>query len=684
MESRVREGARGSSERKEEDTAGQWTTVLRRKEKKCSTMATKTCFIDSLPINTCSYDLEKYFSPYGPISSIYIPPKLRPQRNVRYAFIKFQSSHSAEMAIKRENGRRMLSGNLNVKFAKADKQLPRTPTWQPHHRPKTFNNDPPPPKPLVSKRDHRTYKQACTGSSPNQTSPPTQPIIEPSPTKPPPPAGSPIPVALPTPLPECFRYEPSAERKLSSRILGEEVEKIRDNLEVKEIDGETLLTIKGKKGNRNAEILGRSVVATALSTLSSSEILSLILAEGINSLTIKPLGGLLHLITFLSVEEKEAFMECKWLEQWFHDIQDVAINCSAKWRKTWVNVYGVPIWGWEYENFFDIGCTFGKVLSVEMSNLNKAKILIITDCFFHINCEMALDMEGYLTKIHIFEEKDNHNSIQKECQLSPIKVQSSSCSEQPNQEEAKNDAMCTDDVSDDDVNNLLADRTNKKNLSSSPNSQKTRHTNQDLFSLNNHQSPIINQSLNDFSSTHESPTNIMLGAHNTKKTDLMEPKKNRIMEIEERPPKKPTTSPDHKLKSPIPTSNRFGLLLRPSYSSNSSSSLPDPLFPPGFESNISPDIKQAQVKKRARKILKRKKSKKPTLPQIPPSPDHPPTLTTHNNGAEDPNTHILTASNTMNLAKVLGLDFSGPMGELQERVEEEIQRQNADWAASQE
>lgn len=79
-------------------------------------------------------------------------------------------------------------------------------------------------------------------------------------------------------------------------------------------------------------------------------------------------------------------------------------------------MYGVLLSGWGYENFFSIGNIFGRVLSVDHSNFDRAKILIITDCLFNINCEMEIDIEGTLSKIFISENQTQYSITQPEIQ----------------------------------------------------------------------------------------------------------------------------------------------------------------------------------------------------------------------------------------------------------------------------
>lgn len=119
-------------------------------------------------------------------------------------------------------------------------------------------------------------------------------------------------------------------------------------------------------------------------------------------MTIQPMGGILHLITFTSLEEKQAMLESKWLEQRFINLRNVNSKVGSLWKITWISVYGILLMAWGYKNFFKIGCVFGRIISVNYSNYDCAKNLIITGNLFTINCIMLLDVEGIQFKISIF------------------------------------------------------------------------------------------------------------------------------------------------------------------------------------------------------------------------------------------------------------------------------------------
>lgn len=193
----------------------------------------------------------------------------------------------------------------------------------------------------------------------------------------------------------------SQARIISSRILGEDVEQAKLDLEVGELECEEAGLLKVHKNPENEELLNRSVIVVDNSPTPTSSILSQILSEGVNCLTMKPMGGPLHLITFESLEDKLAMIESKWLSKWFMEIRNVNNSCTTQWRETWIKVYGVPLAAWSYDNFYKIGCIFGKVLSVRYDNFDCASILTVTDCLFKINCKMGLMLMEKSQNIHM-------------------------------------------------------------------------------------------------------------------------------------------------------------------------------------------------------------------------------------------------------------------------------------------
>lgn len=140
----------------------------------------------------------------------------------------------------------------------------------------------------------------------------------------------------------------------------------------------------------------------------------------------------MHLISFSSVEDKTTMIESNWLENWFIAIRDVNMKSSSLWREVWIKVYGVPLFAWGYENFYNIGCIFGRVISVDHSRFDYARVLVFTDCMFTINNNMALEINEEKHKIFVSEEccsnelsfktQLSHNSGQRPPEKSPVRA----------------------------------------------------------------------------------------------------------------------------------------------------------------------------------------------------------------------------------------------------------------------
>lgn len=125
------------------------------------------------------------------------------------------------------------------------------------------------------------------------------------------------------------------------------------------------------KCEENSEILQRSPIALSSSSQPSEVILNHILSESVNCLTIKPMGGMLHLVTFETFEDKKSLMERGWLLRWFSKLINDNDERASLWIETWINIYGVPLIAWGYDNFFNIGCVFGRVISTDYRGFER-------------------------------------------------------------------------------------------------------------------------------------------------------------------------------------------------------------------------------------------------------------------------------------------------------------------------
>ena len=428
---------------------------------------------------------------------------------------------------------------------------------------------------------------------------------------------------------------------MSSRALGEDTENIRESLGEIDLDGDYVAALSGRKCEEKKEMFQRSVVAIAMSFQSSDILMDTILAQGVNSLQIKPMGGRLHLITFASIDEKVAMLESKWLDQWFIHLGEVNNKSSGLWREAWLRIHGIPLVAWSYENFYNTGCIFGRINSVNCSDFDCGYILVTTDCLFEINCKISLDIEGIKYPVYISEKNGQWSNVpsQKKANVnskpvqnipsppppeptSPSQVKTKETSEQSNIPHDSNvSPLCNNDCMGKSPPTKASQQKNFKIPTfSSPQSQPLKPQDTCLNSLGNVTNAHAKQLLTFNDGSGSCPHSPSLSGRNQKpnkpqneppyipSTAHLKPKSPLLLPSIS----KPISSPDRpKL---IPTFNKFGPLLRNTKSSSSSSttlgssSESGPLFPPGFEDNIPPQTKIAQLRKRQKKWRRRKSS----------------------------------------------------------------------------
>lgn len=361
-------------------------------------------------------------------------------------------------AIHRLNGRKIEKNCILLQPAKYDKKTPLPPPKSlssPFQKPPYSRKPLQKPNPLptsLSRRDHRSYREAAQAySNPNLI-----PILNPQPIPNPPSpikphenhsphliqnhsstkAPEPTSPKAPSlsdmneldPQPDFFFFNPSKHRRMSSRALGTDTEKIRDELIATEIENDCFAIIKGEYSQENEDLFNRSIIAMAYASTPSNSLMEGILAAGVNCLTIQPLGGMMHLLTFSSMEDKQAMIESGWLDNWFEHISEVEKSFSPLWRETWIKIYGVPLSAWSYQNFYNIGCVYGRVISVDHSNFEYANVLVFTDCLFKINSKLAMQIEEYTFKIFTFEDGPSKTKPSPPTNPVPLTSTSAGCS----------------------------------------------------------------------------------------------------------------------------------------------------------------------------------------------------------------------------------------------------------------
>lgn len=648
-----------------------WIVVNRRKPRNQQPLASRTCYVNHLPNTITISDISRIFRVHGAIANIHIPP-IQKNPNHKYAFVQFYYPQSLITAIRDENGKKIETHFISVFPAKKDNPIPK-PNFINHQQPPrtTQFNQNKTQKVQFSMCDNRSYSQVTSPKNIQETqNPPTHQQVNPTTT--------------------MTKPNPSKHRRMSSRVLGEMTEKIRDSLGEIDVDSDYAAAIEGKKCEGIVEMLQRSAIAIASSSQSSESILNHILSEGVNCLKIKSMGGMQHLLIFDTFEDKKCMMESEWLLQWFMKITNVNDQSASLWRETWISIYGVPLIAWCYENFFNVGSLLGRVISVNYNEYNCANVCIFTDCLFDINCKLSMKIGE--KEYEIFVSEKMQSWTQKPGSVQEIKKQ-------------KTDDMSNSHVSSEDE--FLANGDNSA-------AEKTKsHMVTDIST--NDESPELplqahfpSPTCNDLGQG-EMTLQLTTKSRQNKPTKSSDIKFSAPQSSQPHVPKKfspdpkrcagksnpaqnqSQSSPINNIKttniqiiisptknltsSPIPTNNKFGPLMRPSRPNGSStstlgsSSCSGPLFPPGFEDRIPNHTKMVQVQKRKRKLEKKRKlrlmSKSNQASSAP---------SVANNGPK-----IIQPEDIIAMANILGLTYNGPISELKEKIEMILENQKQNW-----
>ena len=703
----MREKYRGPSER---NNGEQWTVVSRRRQRPKQTQAAKTCFINHIPITTTISDLAQIFRKHGAIENIAIPINQK-NLNHKFAFVQFYHPQSIITAIQDENGQRIGGLRMTVHHAKYDKPQATTNQQknltQSNHCKHQKPHQTKPKEPLSNVRDNRSYREVTNPRPHSDQNDKPKPLQNQTFTKqqnfdPSKPKQATFPFDDSIPPPNLTKPNPSRHRIMSSRVLGENTERIRNSLTEIEVQGDLAAALPGKKSEDNNETLARSVIAIASSSLSAETILDHILAEGVNCLTIKSMGGMQHLITFHTIEEKELMIESKWLERWYMELRNVNKHSGALWRETWINIYGVPLIGWCYENFFDIGSILGKVISVNYKNLDCANVLIVTDCLFDVNTKISMGIDGVDYPIYISEKQQHCRQSSCSCkssqQVSPKGKQTSQLTASP----SKSNHVVNQLVEAEKTKSLYS---NELHMINSDNKvENCAH-----YYL---EPPPSFDSQNVTPKKVKNPTSNIVSQCNTPQSNLKSPEKTNHNKTKIAFSDKPTQSLKNTLAhkshlttkhanhhkmislnpnsqspkisnpktplSPVQTFNKFGPLLRPNKTKSTSSSISTmgsssssgPLFPPGFEDTIPVETKLEKEEKRKKKLEKKLKLKQSALNG---NNCPPPFLPSHGTN------NMIRVEDVINMANTLGLSFDGPTSELRSRIERILCNQKQNW-----
>nr|CCA66177.1 hypothetical protein [Beta vulgaris subsp. vulgaris] len=701
---------RASRERNKEF---QWTTVKHSKTRQAQTQARRTCFINHLPATITIPEISQIFRTHGAIANILIPASQKNPDQV-FAFVKFHFPQSMNTALRDEHGKSVKGSKITVFPAKYDKPTPKI--YQNHKPQTTHTHIPNNPitnrqyNPKPSFRDARTYREVANPST--QVKERTHPNSNPNPNQ-----KKKTPHQSQTPPDEKEKHQkkqfsdvrqevtllkstPSRHRIMSSRCLGESTEQTRNSLKEIEENGEFAAAIEGERCKENDELFQRSAIGITDSLQEAESIMDHIMAEGVNCIKIKAMGGMQHLLIFETLEDKQNMIDSKWLERWFIAIRNVNKHSAALWRETWINIYGTPLIAWEYRNFLKIGSIFGRVKSILYGEYDCAHILIITDCLFDINCKIQLQIDEVNYPVFVSEKQQiiypksrpSNAETESESEESSAKQKEAVPGKSPSTEISNHD---DEETKSHNVNDVSKKEENTQRHNHETQEQPLRRTEieGELKNLGNQKQSPPDINTHPIEANHD-PTDkaaqkVDLVIGSPAKKQSQSPIKTQDNHNESPTKLFTTNSPTHSTKknmqthpehhiSPIQLQNKFGPLLRSrktissSISSMGSSTCSGPLFPPGFEQAIPIQTRIEKERKRRRKmeIRSKLKSEKAGTQKAESSPPH------------RNNVSIIHIDDVIKMAETIGLTFKGPVAELRKRIESILAEQRQNWEAN--
>lgn len=357
-------------------------------------------------------------------------------------------------------------------------------------------------------------------------------------------------------------------------------------------------------------------------------------------------------------------VESKWLENWFSDLRNVNDFCAARCRTTYITVYGVPLIGWGYENFYNISGIFGRVISVDYYKFECSKITVLTDCLFSINCKMIMEIEDKQYTIFISESyaqqasKENHRHQTQNPAQSPVST--------PSHGDSADSTTHANGLNSPGINAikcLVSPTINDPIINpSDPTFPKFGNPKYQIPKTKNPNSPHASPSAQNDISSILPP---IIGINNHTPSPMDQAPTIQIIETKTNQPE-PKTSPN----PPIPISNKFWHLIKQKKPTPPSSTSSGPIFPPGFEDTIPYNVKKIHLTKRMKKTKKKaSRVKSDVKNQLPPPKSTPPK-------------HNITASETLELATILEMDLNGPTSILESCIDSILTRQQSDWAAA--
>ncbi|XVF22173.1 hypothetical protein REPUB_Repub12eG0150900 [Reevesia pubescens] len=193
-----------------------------------------------------------------------------------------------------------------------------------------------------------------------------------------------------------------------------------DNKSVSSSDSvlEGLKTCIGEVDNEAIHRLERCVIGTARDYYETRTIMENFRMSGVFDITAKKISGKQFLLEFEEEEVRDKMEESNWvwLKEWFVEIEPWTVYSYAKYRITWLTVFGVPLHVWNQTTFKNIASIWGEFVSfdgktLEFKDFSRGSMLIMTNQLKKINDVIILKCGSEDFPVRVTEVGDDVVSL---------------------------------------------------------------------------------------------------------------------------------------------------------------------------------------------------------------------------------------------------------------------------------
>ncbi|WJX32140.1 hypothetical protein P8452_20505 [Trifolium repens] len=164
--------------------------------------------------------------------------------------------------------------------------------------------------------------------------------------------------------------------------------------------------------------LKRSFVGFLLPEVEVRVIRTTLLMEGLQNISVTPMGGNMVLLFSTKVGELERMIKTKeeWLGYYFFKVRPWSPNMVNVKRELWVKVFGIPLHAWGDNLFKVVGARFGEFIDYDdttasRARLDVARLKIATSIRSRIEAPVEIVVMGMVFELWVVEEEGEKRNI---------------------------------------------------------------------------------------------------------------------------------------------------------------------------------------------------------------------------------------------------------------------------------